>query len=148
MTVQPSAEYQEITVRLRQAVLSQRGSVRSGPFGSQLLQEEFVEEGVAAIGTRDVQVNRFGLKALHMRRRWGSTAPTISWRPAIEWSLFKRSDDGTEAKAGFWSGGRQPSKIDGQLKRSARLESSSGFWMCAFKRSMLAGRLLVGQFSA
>ena len=43
------------------AVLKKKGSVRSGPFGSQLLHEEFVESGIAAIGTRDVQANRFAL---------------------------------------------------------------------------------------
>src|SRR5205807_8550817 len=45
------------------AVLNRKGSVRSGPFGSQLLHEEFVESGVAAIGTRDVQTNRFSLQS-------------------------------------------------------------------------------------
>ncbi|MCX5732966.1 MAG: restriction endonuclease subunit S [candidate division NC10 bacterium] len=48
---------------VREAVLKRKGSVRSGPFGSQLLHEEFVETGVAAIGTRDVQTNRFELKS-------------------------------------------------------------------------------------
>jgi type I restriction enzyme, S subunit len=43
------------------AVLGRRGSVRSGPFGSQLHHNEFVQAGIAAIGTRDVQVNRFAL---------------------------------------------------------------------------------------
>ena len=43
------------------AILDKEGSVRSGPFGSQLHHDEFVESGVAAIGTRDVQVNRFKL---------------------------------------------------------------------------------------
>lgn len=44
------------------AVLGRKGAVRSGPFGSQLLHEEFVESGVAAIGTRVVQTNHFDLK--------------------------------------------------------------------------------------
>ena len=44
---------------VRAAVLDQKGTVRSGPFGSQLHHEEFVPSGVAAIGTRDVLVNRF-----------------------------------------------------------------------------------------
>lgn len=46
---------------LRDAVLPTRDAVRSGPFGSQLLHEEFTSEGVAAIGTRDVQTDRFDL---------------------------------------------------------------------------------------
>jgi len=45
------------------AVCNKKGAVRSGPFGSQLHHDEFVEAGVAAIGTRDVQVNRFDLKS-------------------------------------------------------------------------------------
>jgi type I restriction enzyme S subunit len=45
------------------AISELRGAVRSGPFGSQLLHEEFTPSGVAAIGTRDVQKNRFVLKA-------------------------------------------------------------------------------------
>jgi type I restriction enzyme, S subunit len=48
--------------RVENAVLPRKGSVRSGPFGSQLLHEEFTESGVAAIGTRDVQTNRFQLQ--------------------------------------------------------------------------------------
>jgi len=48
---------------VRNAVAANPGAVRSGPFGSQLLHEEFVESGVAAIGTRDVQVNRFELRS-------------------------------------------------------------------------------------
>jgi len=44
-------------------VLDRNGAIRSGPFGSQLHHEEFVESGVAAIGTRDVQVNRFVLQS-------------------------------------------------------------------------------------
>jgi type I restriction enzyme S subunit len=44
------------------AVSPRKGSVRSGPFGSQLLHEEFTQSGVVAIGTRDVQTNRFQLQ--------------------------------------------------------------------------------------
>lgn len=44
-------------------ILGRKGSVRSGPFGSQLHHDEFVESGVAAIGTRDVQVNQFKLSS-------------------------------------------------------------------------------------
>jgi type I restriction enzyme S subunit len=46
---------------VRDAVSERKGAVRSGPFGSQLHHEEFVQSGVAAIGTRDVQTNRFEL---------------------------------------------------------------------------------------
>jgi type I restriction enzyme, S subunit len=48
--------------RVEDAVAPQKGAVRSGPFGSQLLHEEFTTSGVAAVGTRDVQVNRFELR--------------------------------------------------------------------------------------
>lgn len=49
--------------QVQSSVSSARGSVRSGPFGSQLLHDEFVEEGVSAIGTRDVQTDRFVLRS-------------------------------------------------------------------------------------
>ncbi len=45
-----------------------KGSLRSGPFGSALLHEEFVSEGVPAIGIQDVQENCFVLT-----RRWNVT---------------------------------------------------------------------------
>lgn len=45
------------------AISKHKNAVRSGPFGSQLLHEEFIDSGVAAIGTRDVQSNRFELKS-------------------------------------------------------------------------------------
>lgn len=48
---------------IRASILDKKGSVRSGPFGSQLHHDEFVEAGVAAIGTRDVQVHRFILNS-------------------------------------------------------------------------------------
>jgi type I restriction enzyme, S subunit len=44
-------------------VSKQKGAVRNGPFGSQLLHEEFVGSGVAAIGTRDVLTNQFKLNS-------------------------------------------------------------------------------------
>jgi len=43
--------------KVRDVVSEKKGSVRSGPFGSQLHHDEFVSSGVAAIGTRDVQVD-------------------------------------------------------------------------------------------
>lgn len=49
--------------RVEDAVSPRKGAVRSGPFGSQLLHEEFTSFGVAAIGTRDVQTNRFELRS-------------------------------------------------------------------------------------
>lgn len=47
---------------VKSAVSPRPGTVRSGPFGSQLLHEEFVGSGIAAIGTRDVQINHFELR--------------------------------------------------------------------------------------
>lgn len=48
---------------MRSAVADHKGAVRTGPFGSQLLHEEFVGVGVPAIGIRNVQLNRFELNA-------------------------------------------------------------------------------------
>jgi type I restriction enzyme S subunit len=48
---------------VRAAVSPKKGAVRNGPFGSQLLHHEFTKSGVAAIGTRDVQANRFDLRS-------------------------------------------------------------------------------------
>lgn len=52
-----------VWVRVEDAVSLRKNSVRSGPFGSQLLHEEFTTSGVAAIGTRDVQTNKFQLQS-------------------------------------------------------------------------------------
>ncbi len=41
------------------ALSKHKGAIHSGPFGSDLTHDQFVESGVAAIGTRDVQVNKF-----------------------------------------------------------------------------------------
>jgi len=49
--------------RVEDAVSKCKGAVRSGPFGSQLLHEEFTQSGIAAIGTRDVQTDHFELKS-------------------------------------------------------------------------------------
>jgi type I restriction enzyme S subunit len=48
--------------KVEDAIAPHKGAVRSGPFGSQLLHEEFTNSGVVAIGTRDVQTNRFKLQ--------------------------------------------------------------------------------------
>lgn len=45
-----------------------KGSLRSGPFGSALLHDEFVPAGVPAIGIQDVKENRFDLS-----RKWNVT---------------------------------------------------------------------------
>jgi hypothetical protein len=46
----------------------EKGSLRSGPFGSALLHHEFVANGVPAIGIQDVKENRFELT-----RKWNVT---------------------------------------------------------------------------
>lgn len=48
---------------VRDVISKEKGAVRSGPFGSQLLHEEFVTSGVVAIGTRDVLTNRFEFRS-------------------------------------------------------------------------------------
>ncbi len=46
----------------------EKGNLRSGPFGSALLHDEFVPDGVPAIGIQDVKENRFDLS-----RKWNVT---------------------------------------------------------------------------
>jgi type I restriction enzyme, S subunit len=58
---------------LEQLASQERGSLRSGPFGSALRHEEFVADGVPAIGIQDVLENQFALS-----RRWNVTAEKAS----------------------------------------------------------------------
>lgn len=55
-------------VRLEGFASKERGSIRSGPFGSALLHSEFVSEGIPAVGIQDVRENGFELT-----RRWNVT---------------------------------------------------------------------------
>src|SRR4029077_16772970 len=48
---------------------SEKGTFRSVPFGSALLHQEFVADGVPAIGIQDVQENRFSLS-----HKWNVTS--------------------------------------------------------------------------
>ena len=50
---------------LEQLASKEKGSLRSGPFGSALLHSEFCADGVPAIGIQDVQENQFVLT-----KRW------------------------------------------------------------------------------
>jgi type I restriction enzyme S subunit len=54
--------------RVELLAMRERGSMRSGPFGSALLHDEFVASGIPAVGIQDVQENRFVLS-----RRWNVT---------------------------------------------------------------------------
>ncbi|WP_395095078.1 restriction endonuclease subunit S [Armatimonas sp.] len=49
--------------KLNSVVSNTENAVRSGPFGSQLHHGDFVDKGIAAIGTRDVQTNRLLLQS-------------------------------------------------------------------------------------
>ena len=57
-----------LLTKLENFARGEKGSLRSGPFGSALLHEEFVADGVPAIGIQDVKENRFELS-----RKWNVT---------------------------------------------------------------------------
>ena len=54
---------EKIWKNVEYALSKHKRAIHSGPFGSSLTHDEFVESGVAAIGTRDIQVNKFSLSS-------------------------------------------------------------------------------------
>lgn len=62
LTAQRGEDWIEASVA--QLAKPEKGAIRTGPFGSQLLHSEFVDDGIAVLGIDNVVTNEFGWKRL------------------------------------------------------------------------------------